>query len=1091
MERDDIFQEDPSGRGPLALDQGVLLDDKFRIGRVLGVGGFGITYLAFDEVLEMVVAVKEYLPNDIAVRKTGSDMVQPLSSSGEEEKGFEYGLERFLQEARTLAKFERHPNIVRVRTFFKENGTAYLVMNFYQGQTLAEYLEARNGFIPEEEALLIMDQVLNGLGAVHEEGVLHRDIDPNNVYLADDGTVVLLDFGAARSAVGEQTQSMSVVLKRGYAPHEQYHSYGDQGPWTDIYACSATFYRSLTGYKPPEAAARILNDELAAPNELVPSLSDATNVGILEGLSVRPDDRPQSVDEFADLLPDSDGGRDTEPGWVGDPTSMEAPSADTESAAELQVTATHACRLYVGGTLSTEIPSEETYTLAVEGGSHRLRAVRTDRASSGNATVTASEADPEVESGSQLSIEALMWQDVVTASEEESTTVEVDFEEEDAAEPPAASHRHGATEVPGPTEVPEETVAAGETVVPDETVEADAEEETPEEAKTDDAPDTTKPNTSVSEKGGAVGPATDESQMEEAGSRPEPLKGDEAGEDVATLRVRTDRPAQLLVDGDLRARLDAGDDQTVALSPGPHRVRAESTDGTTHWEQDITPEAGTKQTFHIPLDQPAAPDQGAMVSRTALQYIGAGTGVLVLLFIGWWVLSNEPPLATPDQALTTVEPIIVDVTTNDRDPDGRRSRLQIRSVGPVPDSVAQIETIDSTRLRIRPAAGFAGTAQIPYVLADAPGDTAQSYVTLRVPFNGAQRVVTRQVERPQDVEPVSLGEDASSVAIAALGDEAVGWVPHSRATTGHFDSFAVLATSQDGAVDVHAADLTGNGRSDLLSSSLRGDAVQWYENRADSAFAGPQPVTTAADGPVAVETADVDGDGDADVIVGALLSERLLWYENQGDGQFGEGRELAAGVRGLQALHVTNLDNDDTPDLLAASYRDSTVYRYEPIRPSSDSVHFRPRSSIAMDTGGPIEVQTADLTGNGWADVIVGLAGDSPVVVVENQTDTTGTLQFEEGRVLETAVETVEGIATGDIEGDGAPDVFAGSFDSDAVVWFENEGKGIFRSAQPVATNIPDVLSLAVTDVNGDGTPDVLVSSQAENVVAWYENHLR
>ena len=300
MERDDIFQDDPSNRSPLALDQEVLLNGQFRVGRVLGVGGFGITYLAFDEVLEMVVAVKEYLPNNIAVRKTGSDSVQPLSSSGEE-KDFEFGLKRFLQEARTLAKFEAHPNIVRVRTFFEENGTGYLVMNFYEGRTLAEYLASRNGFLPEEEALLIMDQVVDGLSAVHGENILHRDIDPNNVYLADNGTVVLLDFGAARTAVGERTKSMSVVLKRGYAPHEQYHSHGDQGAWTDVYACSATLYRTVTGYKPPEAAARILEDDLAPPSELVPSLSDATNEAIVQGLEIRPDDRPQSMEENREM----------------------------------------------------------------------------------------------------------------------------------------------------------------------------------------------------------------------------------------------------------------------------------------------------------------------------------------------------------------------------------------------------------------------------------------------------------------------------------------------------------------------------------------------------------------------------------------------------------------------------------------------------------------------------------------------------------------------------------------------------------------------------------------------------------------------
>ena len=149
MTREDIFQNESSSRSPLALDEETLLDEQFRVGRVLGVGGFGITYLAFDEVLEMVVAVKEFLPNNIAVRKTGSQSVRPVSSGGDTQD-FEFGLKRFLQEARTLAKFEDHPNIVRVRTFFEENGTGYFVMNFYEGRTLAEYLSPPAWFIPGE-----------------------------------------------------------------------------------------------------------------------------------------------------------------------------------------------------------------------------------------------------------------------------------------------------------------------------------------------------------------------------------------------------------------------------------------------------------------------------------------------------------------------------------------------------------------------------------------------------------------------------------------------------------------------------------------------------------------------------------------------------------------------------------------------------------------------------------------------------------------------------------------------------------------------------------------------------------------------------
>jgi len=440
MDREDIFQEDTSTRSPLALDQETLLDEQFRIGRVLGVGGFGITYLAFDEVLEMVVAVKEYLPNNIAVRKTGSQSVQPVSSGGNAQD-FKFGLERFLQEARTLAKFEDNDNIVRVRTFFEENGTGYFVMNFYEGRTLAEYLAARNGFIPEEEALLIMEQVLDGLSTVHEADILHRDIDPNNVYLADNGTVVLLDFGAARAAVTERTQSMSVVLKRGYAPHEQYHSRGNQGPWTDVYACSATMYHALTGYKPPEAASRMLEDDLVAPSELTPSLSAATDEAIMKGLSIQPNDRPQSIEAFRSLLPNLPD--DAQPGWVGKPTTTDLPSRGM-GGAELQLSTTHACRLYVDGSQVGELAPSEEYVIGAEPGSHRLRAVRTDQDTDEPATVTAANGHSGGAGDETfMDLDELVWKEVVTTAPDETPSVEIDFNEE----------KMSATEVVEDTEV--------------------------------------------------------------------------------------------------------------------------------------------------------------------------------------------------------------------------------------------------------------------------------------------------------------------------------------------------------------------------------------------------------------------------------------------------------------------------------------------------------------------------------------------------------------------------------------------------------------------------------------------------------------
>jgi serine/threonine protein kinase/predicted regulator of Ras-like GTPase activity (Roadblock/LC7/MglB family) len=458
MQREEVFEDDDVERGPLALEQETLLDDQFQVGRVLGVGGFGITYLAYDKVLEMVVAVKEYLPKNIAVRENNSQSVHPISSGGKS-RDFEFGLERFLQEARTLAKFEDHPNIVRVRTFFEENGTGYFVMNFYEGRTLAEYLAARNGAISEQEVLLIMDQVLDGLEAVHDQNILHRDIDPNNVYLADNGRVILLDFGAARAAVNERTQSMSVVLKRGYAPHEQYHSRGNQGPWTDVYACSATLYRALTGYKPPEAAARMLDDDLVPPEELVPSLSETTNEAVMAGLSIQPDDRPQSISEFRSLLPSTP--EEASPEWVGEQRTTDLPTASPD--AELQVSATHPCRLYVDGSKVADLLPSEQYALGAEPGTHHLRAVRTDQEADRQPTVTAAETSQD--EGHFVSLDEVIWKGVVTADRGSPAAVEIDFDDPDAAQTPSAEavpDERGDDAALPPTETP--TASATETV---------------------------------------------------------------------------------------------------------------------------------------------------------------------------------------------------------------------------------------------------------------------------------------------------------------------------------------------------------------------------------------------------------------------------------------------------------------------------------------------------------------------------------------------------------------------------------------------------------------------------------------------------
>jgi formylglycine-generating enzyme required for sulfatase activity/serine/threonine protein kinase len=260
-------------------------------------GGFGVTYLGWDLNLQTRVAIKEYLPRELAGRATDRATVAPHTQ--DEGEQFRYGLEQFLREARTLAQID-HPNIVRVRHFFEVNGTAYLVMDYYQGLSLAEHLERHGGRLPEEQAKQVMLPILDGLRAVHAKGFLHRDIKPQNIYLArlDSGGTrpILLDFGAARQAMGERSRSLSVVVSAGYAPFEQYHRKGNQGPWTDIYSAAAVIYRLVTGETPPEATERRDVDVLkpAAAFGVSRHLSDALG----EALALAPERRPQTVRGF-------------------------------------------------------------------------------------------------------------------------------------------------------------------------------------------------------------------------------------------------------------------------------------------------------------------------------------------------------------------------------------------------------------------------------------------------------------------------------------------------------------------------------------------------------------------------------------------------------------------------------------------------------------------------------------------------------------------------------------------------------------------------------------------------------------------------
>ncbi len=282
------------------LKPGTRLAGRYLVGCALGEGGFGITYLGRDEKLDMHVAVKEYYPKGYANRANTASAKVECAAEGENRAVFEKGRERFLREARSLAKFSGEAGIVDVRDFFEENNTAYIVMEYLEGETLAAYLK-RKGKLTMQESLDLLLPVMRSLQRIHTQGIIHRDISPDNIMLAG-GRVKLLDFGAARSVSGAENHSLSVMLKPGYAPEEQYRSKGEQGPWTDVYALCATIYRCITGVTPDDAAQRVFSDDLKAPSTLGASISPAQERALLKGMALYRKDRWQSVDEMLNAI---------------------------------------------------------------------------------------------------------------------------------------------------------------------------------------------------------------------------------------------------------------------------------------------------------------------------------------------------------------------------------------------------------------------------------------------------------------------------------------------------------------------------------------------------------------------------------------------------------------------------------------------------------------------------------------------------------------------------------------------------------------------------------------------------------------------
>ena len=296
-----------------ALPKGYRLHE-YQLDRVLGAGGFGLTYLGWDTSLDKPVAIKEYLPNDLAVRETDHS-VMPKSHGDED--NFQWGLERFLDEARTLARF-KHPNIIAVYRYFDAHNTAYIVMEFAEGETLDEVL--KRGVLEEPRLLSVLMPLLDGLEEVHRGDFLHRDIKPGNIVIRPDGSPVLLDFGSARQAIGSRSRSITSVVTPGYAPIEQYSSRGNQGPWTDIYALGAVAYKAVSGETPPDVTERVRHDPMRPASEVCRGKYSEPLLNSIDwALSVEEETRPQDVASWRKLMtgeahaPVREGSRESKP----------------------------------------------------------------------------------------------------------------------------------------------------------------------------------------------------------------------------------------------------------------------------------------------------------------------------------------------------------------------------------------------------------------------------------------------------------------------------------------------------------------------------------------------------------------------------------------------------------------------------------------------------------------------------------------------------------------------------------------------------------------------------------------------------------
>ena len=282
------------------LRKGTRLIGRYTIEKVLGQGGFGITYLGMDELHKKKVAIKEFFPQGIVTRNIEYEDTVTVTLVGEKEN-YDKGKERFLKEAQTMAMFSKDKGIVKALDFFEINNTAYIVMEYLEGVTLKQYLR-ENERIDAEDLVELLVPLIEALDEIHSQGLIHRDISPDNIMVLPDGRIKLMDFGAARDYTEFGEKSLSIVLKPGYAPPEQYQTHGVQGPWTDIYALCATMYKCITGENPPDAIDRLVDDHLKKISAFGITVSPQIEEAIIKGMSVAAKDRYQNVGDFCEDL---------------------------------------------------------------------------------------------------------------------------------------------------------------------------------------------------------------------------------------------------------------------------------------------------------------------------------------------------------------------------------------------------------------------------------------------------------------------------------------------------------------------------------------------------------------------------------------------------------------------------------------------------------------------------------------------------------------------------------------------------------------------------------------------------------------------